>query len=88
MIFDRRCASHLIRLSGLCDSRNAADLRSSAMVLGSRARQKPGHGLCGRELEFVPQDHCTSRHRCRIFDVDYRRGIVYGFTHVLSPSAW
>ena len=58
------------------------------MVLGSRARQKPGHGFCGRKLEFVPQDHRTSRHHCRILDVDYRRGAIYGFAHVLSPSAW
>lgn len=81
-------ASHSLRLSSVCDPRNATDLRGSPMVLGSRARQGTGHGICRREPELVSKDHCTSLHHRRMSDVERRRDTVHRIALILSPSTW
>ena len=80
-------AGHIIRLSSVCVTRNAANIRGSTMVLGSRARQSTGHGICRREPELVSKDPRTRLHHSCMCDVERRRGTVRGSAHILPPSA-
>lgn len=84
---NRRCASHIFRLSSLCDPRDAADLRSSIMVLGSRPRQSTGHSIGRREPELIPKGHRTGLHHRRMCNVDCRRSTFRRSAHILPPSA-
>ena len=83
----RRRASLIFRLSSLCDPRNAADLRGSIMVLGSRPRQSTGHSIGRREFELIPKGHRTRLPHHRICNVNFRRGAFRRFAHILPPSA-
>ena len=71
----------------MCDPGNAADLRGSALVLGSFARKSAGYSIGRRKSELLPKDYRTRRHHHRMSDVDRWRCIVRRSAHILPPGA-